>query len=196
MTTTTYTVKYHRKLRRKTNYRKRLSLLKGRIPRLVVRKAIKNITAQIVEYHPTGDRVLLTVHSRELAKYGWKLNRDSTMGSYLVGLLLGRKALEKNIKTAILDIAPYHPTKGSRLYAVVQGVVTAGVAVPHSKDVLPGEERVRGTHVEQYAKSLDQNAWKKQFSQYLKQNIKPTEVSKHVDEVKNTILKGSKPQVK
>lgn len=193
MTTSTLTIGYQRKLQGRTQYRKRLELLKGRMPRLVVRKALKNLTAQVVQYHPDGDRVLLTVHSRELAKYGWKLNRDSVMVSYLVGLLLGKKAVDKNVKQAVLDIAPYNPTKGSRLYAVLQGALAAGMQIPHSKEVLPGEDRVRGTHVEQYAKQLDQSRCAKQFSHYFKQNIKPTEVSKHVDAVKQTILKGIKP---
>ncbi len=192
MATKTYTVRYRRKRDDRTNYRKRLDLLRGRVPRLVVRKAIKNLTAQIVQYHPDGDKVLLTVHSRELVKYGWKLNRDSIMGSYLVGLLLGRKAVEKNITHAILDVAPYRPTKGSRLYAVVEGAVAAGVQIPHAKEVLPGNDRVRGLHVEQYAKTLEAGKIAKQFSQYLKQDVKPTEVSKHVDAVKQMILKGAK----
>ena len=63
---------FRRKLQGKTNYRKRLELLKSNALRIVVRKSLKNITVQAVEYHPDGDKTLFTVTSKDLKEYGWK----------------------------------------------------------------------------------------------------------------------------
>ena len=59
---------YKRKKLGKTNYKSRLEHLKSNIPRLIIRKSLKNIWSQIVEYTPTGDKVLISAHSRELNK--------------------------------------------------------------------------------------------------------------------------------
>ena len=62
------------KRRRKglTNYYKRIKLLKSRKPRLVVRKTIKHIIAQLVIAKPQGDITLVSAHSKELVnKFGW-----------------------------------------------------------------------------------------------------------------------------
>ncbi len=61
---------YRRK--EKTNYKKRLSLLKSEKVRLVVRISNKNIYAQFVEYVPTGDKILFASSSHEIEKKGWK----------------------------------------------------------------------------------------------------------------------------
>ena len=49
----THRIKFRRKREGKTDYRKRLKLLLGGKPRLVVRKSLKNITAQIAVYSKT-----------------------------------------------------------------------------------------------------------------------------------------------
>ena len=44
--------------------------------------------------------------------------------------------------------APRHPhTKGSRIYAALKGVIDSGVNVPHTPDILPSEDRIRGKHI-------------------------------------------------
>ena len=48
---------FRRKRKGKTNYKKRLKLLLSNKPRLVIRPFIKNIIAQIVEYHPNSIRI-------------------------------------------------------------------------------------------------------------------------------------------
>ncbi len=138
---------FRRKREGKTNYKKRLALLKSRTERLVIRKSNKYITAQIVSYEPSSDKVILGVSSKELAKLGWKHSAKSLPAAYLTGLLLGKKASEKKITKAILDLGLQTSIPGSRLYAVLKGVVDSGLSVPVSEVVFPPEDRLSGSHI-------------------------------------------------
>src|SRR3989344_8423785 len=109
------TIKFRRKLEKRTNYKKRLGMLKSRKVRLVIRRSNKNIIAQLVQYNEAGDNVLATVHSVLLEKYGLKSRRGNIMEAYLVGLLIAKKAKKLNIKEAVLDIGLHSSTKGSRI---------------------------------------------------------------------------------
>ena len=66
---------FKRKRLGKTDYRKRLKLLLANKSRLVVRKSLKSILAQIVEYGEKGDKIVVSAHSSELKKYGYNGNR-------------------------------------------------------------------------------------------------------------------------
>ena len=50
----------------RTNYTKRLILLKGNAPRLVVRKSNKYILLQIVESSHAQDKILISVSTKDL----------------------------------------------------------------------------------------------------------------------------------
>lgn len=182
-------VPFKRKKLGVTDYRNRLRLVLSKKPRLIIRKGAKNIIAQLVEFNPKGDNVLLTAHTRELIKFGWKGSRNNTSAAYLIGLLVGIKAKEKGIKDAILDIGLYKSTKGSILYSTLKGALDAGIKLPYSENILPSEDRIKGNHIVEYAKKLDKENYQKQFSGYIKLNIKPEEIAKHFEDVKNSILK-------
>jgi len=143
-----------RKKEGKTDYRKRLSLLKSGELRLVIRKSNKNMIVQLVAFHPDGDKVLVTAHSSELQKQGWKLSKSNLPAAYLVGLILGKKALAKKQKRAIVDLGLQSAVKGTRLYAVLKGALDAGMDIPNSPDVLPSDARLSGEHIAAYAVSL------------------------------------------
>lgn len=184
------TIPYRRKRENKTNYKKRLGLLKSKKLRVVVRMFNKNITAQLIEYQPEGDKVILSASSKELEKkYGWKLSKSNMPAAYLVGLVLGKKAKGKE---AILDSGLCVMMKGSRMYAALKGVVDGGLKVPFEKEVLPGEDKIQGKHVAEYAKLLkkDGERYKKQFSLYLKNNINPEDFEKYFKETKEKILRS------
>mgnify|MGYP006282708491 CR=1 FL=1 len=185
------TVQYRRKQEGRTNYKKRLNLLKSGIPRLVVRKSLKHINAQIVKYYPEGDKVIASVNSKALEKFGWR-GKGNIPGSYLTGLLLGKKAKQdKNIKKAILDIGMLSPVKGSKVYAVLKGATDAGIEMPYSEEVVPSDDAIQGKNIEGYARKLkDSNPerFKKQFSGYLKNNFDPTMIQKNFNEVKDKII--------
>lgn len=139
-------IPYKRKAKGRTNYKKRLNLLKSGKPRLVVRKSLKNVTVQIVSYSQGGDKVLVSAHSRELLKLGWKRYRKNIPAAYLTGLLCGVKAKGK-VKEAVLDSGIYESTKGSLVYAALKGAVDAGLNVPHGEELLPDEKRLKGEHI-------------------------------------------------
>jgi len=148
-------IKFKRRMERRTNYRKRLALIKSGKVRLVIRKSLSNISVQLVNFNPNGDQTVASAVSSELKKFGWT-KTGNIPAAYLTGLLAGKKAKEKNVKEAVLDLGIQTSTKGSRIYAALKGVLDAGVNVPHSKDILPSEDRISGKHIsEEIAKQFD-----------------------------------------
>lgn len=142
------TVPFRRKREGKTDYQRRLNVLKGRKPRLVVRRSNKHIVAQIVEYRPEGDRVIASATSREVQKSVPELTTINLPTAYLVGKLVGKKAQDAKVKEALLDIGLH--AKGERLFAVLKGAVDAGLEVPHNENSLPSDERLQGKHIEDH----------------------------------------------
>ncbi len=135
-----------RRLEAKTDYKTRLVLLKSGKPRVVVRKTNRYVIAQIVESAMAQDKIIMGVSSKDLLDQGWPKEFSGSLKSlsaaYLTGFLLGKKANGK-IKEAILDIGINRNVKKSRLYAVVKGLVEAGLNIPHGKEALPTDAEVR-----------------------------------------------------
>ncbi|MDH5754726.1 MAG: 50S ribosomal protein L18 [Candidatus Bathyarchaeota archaeon] len=186
-----YCVPFRRRREGKTDYRARKALVLSGKPRLVVRGSLKNMIAQIIVAKPHGDEVILSAHGGELAKkYGWKAPRGSLPAAYLTGLLCGLKAKAEGVKEAILDTGLHSPTKGARVFAVLKGVLDAGLNVPHSEEKLPDEKRIKGEHIAEYAQSLASNSeeYQARFSKYLEQKLSPEKLPKHFEQVKKGIL--------
>ena len=139
-----YRVKLRRRREGKTDYQARKAMVISGKPRLVARASLRNVTAQVMIAKRGGDQVLAAANSRELVKtYGWKAPTGNIPAAYLTGLLCGLKAKGAGIKEAILDIGLVSPTKGSKIFAVLSGVVDAGVEVPHSEEKIVKERTVR-----------------------------------------------------
>lgn len=179
-TNAVYTLGFRRKREGKTNYKKRLELLKSNKTRLVVRRTNSAVIVQFTEYNPEGDKVVVTFHSSKLNTFGWNFSKKSIPACYLAGLAAGVIAKKHKIKEAILDIGLQTPKKGSKMYAVLKGVVDAGVMVPSSKEIFPSEERLMGKHIE--SNTADN------FSGYKKQQLDVKSISKSLEEVKKKIL--------
>jgi large subunit ribosomal protein L18 len=176
----TYEVPFKRRLKGLTDYRARLKLLRSKKPRLVIRKTNTRLIAELIEYNPSGDRVLAYATTDELGKFGWNFSKKNTPSAYLLGFLIGKKALKKGVKEVVLDVGLQ--TKGSRIYAFLKGAIDAGLHVPHSEDVLPSEERIKGKHIEEAVKNIKN---KNQFSK-----VKPSGISQVFEKVK-TAIKGA-----
>ncbi|MBS3144903.1 50S ribosomal protein L18 [Candidatus Woesearchaeota archaeon] len=147
---------FKRKRQGRTDYRARLALLKSRKPRFVVRRSLKHVLVQIIEYAPQGDHVLLTITSKELQKnFGWDIATRNTPAAYLTGMLAGMKAKEKKLKEAILDLGLQKVTHGSLIFAVVKGANDAGFSVPFNPATLPKEDRMTGKHIKFKNASFD-----------------------------------------
>ena len=140
-------IPYRRKLEGKTNYRKRLEMLKSGKLRLVVRKSLKNITIQLVEFRVDGDKTVFGLSSKALEKYGWTKYRRNIPAAYLLGLAFGIEAQKKGLNEAVFDLGLYKSRKGTVLFSVLNGIVDSGMDVHHNKTVFPSEDRIMGKHI-------------------------------------------------
>ena len=185
-----YCVPLRRRREGKTDYHARKALVLSGKPRLVARSTLKNVTAQIIVAKPHGDEVLAAAHSRELKKkYGWKAPTGNVPAAYLTGLLCGLKAKTKGVSEAILDIGLVAPTKGSKVFATLSGVLDAGVDVPHAEEKIV-KERTKGEHIANYGKSLGSGSesYSAKFSKYLEQELSPEKVPEYFAAVKADII--------
>jgi large subunit ribosomal protein L18 len=142
-----YVVPFRRKREGKTDYKKRLNLLKSEATRLVVRPSNKHTLVQLVDYRENGDVIVSTAHSKELKKFGWDTPSGNLPSAYLTGLLCGLRGQKKGVKMAILDLGLFLSVKGSRSYAALKGATDSGLKIPSGGEILPDEERVSGGHI-------------------------------------------------
>ncbi len=182
---TTYKVPFRRRKEGKTNYKKRLSMLKGRVPRLVVRKTNKYVIVQVIEYLDKGDKTIAHANSRELEKFGWKAGKKNLPAAYLTGLLAGSRAKKANVKNAILDIGFASPQRKGWWSSALKGAMDTGLKIPAGEEAMPDENRIKGKHIEDFAKI----AKGKSFGKINETDLKNT--TKIFEEVKQKIL-GSK----
>jgi large subunit ribosomal protein L18 len=197
-----YRVPLRRRREQKTDYQARKAMIVSGKPRLVARSSLKNTIVQIIVAKPHGDEVLASAHSRELIKkYGWKAATGNVPAAYLTGLLCGLKAKAKSVPEAILDIGLVKPTKGSKVFSAMSGMVDAGVAIPHSEEKIV-KERTRGFHIQDYAEGLGASEeYAPTFSTYAAKGLSPEKFGDHFFAVREAILTAygmpvPKPEVK
>lgn len=186
-------VPHARRRKLKTNYVNRLKLLRSGKPRLVVRKSLKNMLCQVVEYEPSGDRCLVSADSRELKGLGWLAGRGNVPAAYLTGLLCGIRAKKKKIGGAVLDTGMQTSAPGGRLYAALKGVLDSGLSVAHSKGILPDGDRSKGAHIASYSEWLKKESseeYGKRFSSYIKSKVAPESLPEHFAGVRDKMLKS------
>ena len=171
----------------KTNYRKRSAILIGRQLFVTVKISDQNVAAQVLKPTPTGDIVIASAHSRELVEHGWKGAFNNLPACYLTGMLLGKKAMQKEVNGAVLYIGKNHFT--SRVGACMKGIVDAGVNMPVSEESLPDEDRISGQHIAEYSHTLkeDEKEYNSRFSAILKNGLKPEDYPSHFEEIKSKI---------
>jgi large subunit ribosomal protein L18 len=106
----------------------------------------------LVTWAAEGDKVALNVTGNDLVKkYSWpdNMSKKSVPASYLVGFALGKAALAAGHEDAVLDIGLAASTPGGRVFAALRGMVEAGLNVPHSEEILPDDDRINGTHIDE-----------------------------------------------
>jgi large subunit ribosomal protein L18 len=144
-----YRVPFRRRREGRTDYRRRLALLKSRKARVVVRRSLTNVRVQVIGYTDKGDKVVASADGRELEGMGLKgTSGKSLPAAYLTGVLAGQRAKQAGVQEAVLDLGRQVPAAGGRIFAALAGVIAAGVDVPHDAEVLPDEERLTGAHIE------------------------------------------------
>jgi large subunit ribosomal protein L18 len=190
-----YRVQLRRRREGKTDYQARTGMVVSGRPRLVARPSIKNMNAQIVVAKIHGDQTVVAANSHELSKkYGWKAPAGNIPAAYLTGLLCGLKAKEAGIDEAILDLGLINPTKGARVFAVLYGVIDAGVEIPHGEEKIV-KERAKGDHIAHYAKNLNvenPETYQAKFSKYTIAGVAPEKVAAHFSEVRAAIVASFK----
>lgn len=93
---------------------------------------------------------------------------------------------------AYLDVGLARTTTGARIFGVMKGAADGGLDIPHSTKRFPGydseskqfdpevlRDHIFGQHVAEYMKKLleeDEEAYKRQFAQYIKLGITSDEV--------------------
>lgn len=176
----TFKTKFKRRRLGKTDYEKRLALVKSRKIKISIRKTGKKILMQAIKYNPKGDETLTQATSKELDNFGF-YGTNNTPSAYLTGLLLGKRIKEKE---AVLDIGRRSPSHGSVVFAGLKGLIDAGINIPFDAKAIPSEERINGTILENYAKENSEK-----FSQYEKKGIKVDEIKKAFETAKEKIEK-------
>ncbi len=142
-----------RRRKGKTDYKARMSLLKSGAPRIAIRKTNKYVIVQYIVSKEAKDTTKVYVNSRELLKYGWPKELKNSLktipATYLTGILTGKKINDKNLNVnVILDFGLQREIKGSRIYAVVKGLIDARIKIKCKEDVFPKQERLMGKHME------------------------------------------------
>lgn len=132
-----YVVYFRRRREGRTNYAKRLALVKSGTTRMVVRKTNSAIIVQFIDFAFNGDNTLVTVHSKKLTElFSWPAKRN-IYTAYLAGLYAGSEAKKKKVTEFVLDIGLQRPTKGSVLFAALKGAVDAGLKTAYSEEMAP-----------------------------------------------------------
>lgn len=145
-----YAVKFRRRREGRTDYRRRLALMKSRLPRLVVRKTNMRIIAQIITASKEGDKVVAHADSSELKALGWTYGMKNISAAYLIGYVLAHKCKclkLTSLKDIIVDTGRHTITKGAKIFAVVSGAVAGGLNIPHDAKKFPSADRINGAHI-------------------------------------------------
>ena len=153
-----FRLRFRRRRDGRTNFAKRLGLVKGNMTRMVVRRSNRNLIVQFVDFDRKGDRTLLTVSGKNLAKdYNWPSKRN-VWTAYLTGLLAGKIAQKKGVKECVLDMGMYVSSKGSIIFAAQKGASDAGLKTSVDEEKVPTEKL---TNPSDKYKALFENAKKR-----------------------------------
>ncbi len=140
-----------RRRENKTDYGIRIKLLKSEVPRVVFRKTNRYIIAEYVISNEAKDRIVNGITSKALLKYGWpedmKGSLKSLPASYLTGFLLGKKILEGELETPVLDIGMIRGVNKGRVFSFVKGLIDSGLKVKCKEKAFPSEERIKGKNL-------------------------------------------------
>ena len=187
---TTYIPIFRRRRERKTSYDKRKIVLQSKLPFLSIYISNKNILLQILQPKLKGDLTIYSVHSNELKKFGWKGANKNISAAYLLGLLSGYSLIKLKVNKLIF----YSNVNGfkmqTRSAAILKGVKDSGMNIL-TGDILLSDDRINAQHISSYATYLlenDKSLYTKQFSNVIKNGLKPEQYHEHFVKVKDNII--------
>lgn len=142
------TLKKRRK-KYKTDYGKRLKLLKSGLPRIVFRKTNKYVNGQYVTSEEAKDKILLETSSKKLLSFGWPKEQKGSLksipASYLTGFLMGKEILKNKLpQEIIIDTGMIIMKNKTKPFAFIKGIIDSGIKITCKKEAFPEEERITG----------------------------------------------------
>ena len=140
-----------RRRENRTDYLKRLKLLKGKTPRLVIRKTNRYLITQYVESDQAQDKIEMGMTSKKLIEYGWpeefKNSLKSIPASYLLGILMGKKIIREKKKTPILDFGMIRNVHKNKIFAFLKGLIDSGLKIKYKAKTFPDENKIKGVNL-------------------------------------------------
>ena len=141
----------NRRRENKTDYKKRLGLLKSRKPRIVFRKTNRYIIGQYITSKNAQDKIALGLTSNELIKYGWPKDFNGSLksitASYLTGYLIGKRITKEKLENPILDLGMIRVSHKTKVYAFIKGLIDSGIEINCEEENFPEEERIQGKNL-------------------------------------------------
>lgn len=135
----------------RTNYLKRIKLLKSGLPRIVFRKTNRYLIAQYVVSKEAQDNIKLGINSKQLLNYGWpkelKGSLKSIPAAYFLGLLIGKKIVKEKLETPILDFGLQRVLHKTKIHGFIKGLVDSGLKIKHKEENFPNEEKIKGKYI-------------------------------------------------
>ncbi len=179
---------FKRRLQFKTNYKRRKKIIISRLPFVYMFKSNKNIWAQLIKPSKKGDITLMHANSKELEKLGWKFSRKNYPAAYLVGLLLGKRAVRGGISEVIYYSGVRNFIAKSKATAFIKGLIDAGLNVRVNNEIFPDERIIKGEHIVEYAKKLMESGYS--GSQFLKVMKDIQNLPSVFEDIKKKIMEG------
>ena len=140
-----------RRRQNKTDYKKRLKLLKSGAPRLIFRKTNKYFIAQYVLSEEAKDKIIFGFDSKILLKYGWpedfKGSLKSIPAAYLIGYLIGKKIIKDKLRHPIVDFGMIRTPHKTKVYGFLKGVIDSGIKIECKEQAFPEEDRIFGKNL-------------------------------------------------
>src|SRR4030042_1675987 len=137
-----------RRKENKTDYLKRIKLLKSEKPRIIFRKTNRFIISEYVASKEAQDKVVFGFDSRKLNEYGWPKNAQgslkSTTAAYLVGYLSGKTIVKQKLEAPILDAGMNRAIHKNKIYAFLKGLIDSGIKINCEKEFFPEDSRIKG----------------------------------------------------
>jgi len=104
---------------------------------------------QYIESKEAKDKVIITITSKNLLKYGWPENATGALKSipaaYLIGYLIGKQIISKKLATPIVDFGMLRVLHKTKIYGFLKGLIDTGVKIKCKKECFPEEERIKGS---------------------------------------------------
>jgi large subunit ribosomal protein L18 len=132
----------------KTDYLRRIKLLKSEKPRIVFRKTNRYLISQYVTSKEAQDKIEIETNSKELLEKGWPKEFEGSLKSisaaYLTGFLTAKKILEGKKELPVVDLGmtrTIHKTKG---FAFIKGLIEGGLKISCKEEAFPEQDRIEG----------------------------------------------------